>query len=192
VEQNFDHPEFWVGDYARFADEVGYLTWAWNALHADLCDLFRIVTGIEGPEIPSSIWHAIKSDRGQRDVLREAAAVRTQGDDECRAGIIWLLKEIDQIASIRNDAIHTHWTVEHDIGKDPRKADYFISRKAIPDDRHGKRLADKPPGEVFRALSGYCMTLIQFSRFLGIRILGWNDGEPLPDRPTRPAILTYP
>lgn len=180
--QAFDHPEFWVGDFAAFAEDIGYVTWAWNALHADLCDLFWSVTGVHDPSIPRAIWYAILNDSGQRAALKSTAVARLQNDQECLQEIKWLLKEVDKIARYRNDATHTLWKVD------------FNSGNASPDLERGSprakmRLSSNSYKKVFRGLAGYCMTLVQFSRALDTRVRGWDDGEPLPERPKRPDIL---
>lgn len=191
--QSFDRPEFWVGDYVKFASELGYVSWTWNALHADLCDLFWEITGISSPDIPRAIWHSAKSDSGQREMLRAAARARLTKDSECLSELLWLLGEVDQLAAFRNDAFHTLWTVHREIVRDPTPEDYRKLATAVPDlDRgnpRGARLQGKPAGEVFKALCGHCMTLVQFARALGLRVQGWDNGEPLPERPMRPSVL---
>ena len=191
--QSFDWPELWTGDYSKFAQELGYVAWTWNALHADLCDLFWELTDISDPKIPRAIWNSIKSDSGQREMLRAAANTRLTDDPECLGEALWLLREIDQLAAFRNDAFHTLWTVHREIKADWKPEDYRKLAEAIPDlnrgNPRGKRLLGKPAGEIFKALCGHCMTLVQFTRSIGIRVRGWDDGEPLPERPVRPSIL---
>lgn len=192
--QSFESPEFWVGDYAKFASAVGYATWAWNALHADLCDLFWTITDIQEPYVPRAIWHAVRSDAGQRKVLLEAATARLVNDQEALNEINWLKREVDAIALFRNDATHTLWTVLHDPRADPCSPNYWSSRRAVPDvergNPRGKRLEGQSVEEVLLAFAGYCMTLIQFSRAIDIRVGGSDEGDPLPQRPERPSALT--
>lgn len=190
--QSFDRPEFWVGDFVKIAPEIGYVSWAWNALHADLCDLFLGVLRANSPEPFRSIWHAIRSDSGQRDVLL-AAAESSVKDKECLAEIRWLVTEVDNLAAIRNDTAHTLWTTIHPDIRNTSINDYFLPRRATPDLERGNpkshRLKNKNAAAFFNALSGHCMTLIQFARALDIRARGWDESEPLPERPLRPPIL---
>ncbi len=188
--QSFDSPEFWTGDFSTFAAEIGYATWAWNALHADLCDLLWGLVGTEAPYVPRAIWNAIKSDSGQRDVLKAAAKAKLE-EGETLEAIVWLVDEVGQIAAHRNDIAHTLWRTEPDPNFDPN-----VLRKAVPDPERGNprgaRLVDVDAGTRFKELAGYCMTLVQYARFIGGRVGPIKDDGPLPERPQRPPSLRAP
>ena len=192
--QSFDNPEFWVGDYVKFAQEIGYVSWTWNSLHADLFVLFDLIIGTNNREVSHAIWYSIRSDRSQRAMLQEAAKAKLKEDKECLDEINWLVEQINQISGIRNTTAHVLWTTTHEMKADWSPDDYSVSnRKAVPDLIHGNplggRLVDKSAIDMYRQFSGYCMTLIQFCRALASRVQGWDEGEPLPERPQRPQIL---
>jgi hypothetical protein len=188
-----DDPAFITGDFAMFAHHLGYVTWAWNALHMDLCDLFCLITGWDNPNISRAIWYAIKSDSGQRDILKAAANIALEDKTECRDEVLWLTQEVDQLAGFRNDAFHVGWTTEFLGMQKEAKRHPFELRRAIPDvvrgHPRGTRLADKDAGAIFRALADHCLTLMQFTRFIDTHVIGADEGKPLPERPVRPPVL---
>jgi hypothetical protein len=59
----------------RYISELGELLVSWNALQESFAELFCIVTGMPNNRIPSAIWHSIRSDKTQRDILTAAINV---------------------------------------------------------------------------------------------------------------------
>jgi hypothetical protein len=89
---------------------VGRVSHAWNYLHERLGQLFVVVIGGDR-RISLAVWYSTKSDRGQREMLE--AAIRASSADRwlprlpaARADLLWMLKETDHLAEIRNDAMH--------------------------------------------------------------------------------------
>lgn len=127
-------------------------------------------------------------------MLKAAADARLKNNDkECLEEINWLIEEINQISGLRNTTAHTLWTTDYKPRQKTRDYNEIYSAPAIPDlirgNPLGKKIKDKPASEIYRALSGYCVTLIQFSRSIDVRLRGWDDGEPSPERPERPHVL---
>ena len=107
-------PDHDVADAASAAfqpyyDAVGKVVHAWNGLQEQLAILFCRVTNMSN-EMGLSIWHSMKSDRAQRQMLR--AALRAVDEDweakypRGRDDIAWLLSNADSIAEGRNNVIH--------------------------------------------------------------------------------------
>lgn len=94
---------------------VGRTAHAWNHLQDELANLFADLTELDS--LGLALWHALKSDRTQRDVLE--AAAKAKGEDEewlsgfpkAKDDILWLLARANELADKRNDAIHAPCTI---------------------------------------------------------------------------------
>ena len=111
MSKRFTAPEF-----ADYALALGRLTLAWNALHERLAALFwdlaadRIpLAGGTYSNVPLWIWHSLRSDRSQREILR--AVLENSGVDwgrpELKESVKWLLARTDALAGARDDAVHS-------------------------------------------------------------------------------------
>lgn len=90
-----------------YALELARLTIEWNHLHENLANLFWRSTGITNGAIPLAIWHSIRSDLAQRQVLRAAAQQMYAHNKQAKDEIEWVLDTIDnKLSNRRNDAIH--------------------------------------------------------------------------------------
>lgn len=90
---------------------LGEVAHAWNHMQEQLGRLFCLVSGLDD-SMGMRIWHVLKSDRSQRDLL-EAATTAAARDDAWRKNfpkakddIDWLLKKVNAIADGRNSAVH--------------------------------------------------------------------------------------
>jgi hypothetical protein len=99
---------------------LGQLALAWNGLHETLAQLYcRLMAGgLMGKEPVNqhlAVWHALKMDRAQRQILLAAAKSNTWGavpvtliDD-----IKWICGRADVVEDARNDALHSPlWAYE--------------------------------------------------------------------------------
>ncbi len=58
----------------------------------------------------NAVWHSIKSDRDQRQMVRAAITASPELEQEQKSDLLWLIKEIEKLADRRNDAIHSPYT----------------------------------------------------------------------------------
>lgn len=96
--------------FDQFANSIGRVALAWNSLHTELFDLFWAVFGISNGMIPGVIWHALKVDRAQREILKDfvkSNAIGIKISKELRGEINWLIDQTDKLEDTRNDLIHT-------------------------------------------------------------------------------------
>lgn len=90
---------------------LGKVAHAWNHLHEELGKVFCAATQLD-LSIGMAVWHSLKSDRSQREILEGAIIRAAQSEDWMEAhpgaveGIQYLLKKVNQLAGYRNDAIH--------------------------------------------------------------------------------------
>jgi hypothetical protein len=98
------HPAF-----RPYVIALGQLALAWNGLHETLALLYCTIMGGGVVNQHLAVWHALKADRAQRDILLAAAknnirgAIPVQFDDDIK----WLCSRADTLEDLRNDAMHS-------------------------------------------------------------------------------------
>ncbi|MDN3277138.1 hypothetical protein QWJ07_22940 [Frankia sp. RB7] len=101
---------------APYFTALGRVAHSWNHLHEELGKLFCSVTELELHH-GMAIWHKLKSDRSQRDILRGAIEARKQETDwvashpNLAEAVSCLLNETNGLADGRNNAIHAPCSV---------------------------------------------------------------------------------
>lgn len=104
---SYSHPAF-----RPYVVALGQLALMWNELHEMLGLLYCSLMGAR-PEMPVNqhlaVWHALKIDRAQRDILLAAAESNTLGAIPITfvEDIKWLCQRADSIEEARNNAIHS-------------------------------------------------------------------------------------
>jgi len=105
--------------FLPYVAALGQLALAWNGLHEILSILFCNVMGGGAANQPLAIWHALKVDRAQRDILLAALNSHTRGayPVNFERDIQWICSRADVLEDIRNDALHSPlWAQEQDPG----------------------------------------------------------------------------
>jgi hypothetical protein len=101
--------------FRPYVEALGQLALAWNELHFNLsllyCSLMGARVGIPVDQ-HFAVWHALKMDRAQRDILRAAATSSgLQRAPNAPASFLddieWLCGRADVIEDARNNAMHT-------------------------------------------------------------------------------------
>lgn len=103
---DFRHPAF-----QPITQAIGEVTLAWNGLHDDLGSLFWFFLDVPNGLIPGAVWHSIKVDTAQRDMLEAITKLppHTLGlrmNDETREAVIFILDQTKKLIDRRNNAIH--------------------------------------------------------------------------------------
>lgn len=162
---------------------LGKVAHAWNHLHEELGKVFCSITGLD-LSVGMNIWHSIKSDRSQREMLAGAITAVASDEDwvavrpQAVVGVRWLLKKIDKIASKRNSAIHAPCFPT--LGPDHfeiKPLTFFSNRLAL-------RLAGKDILKEFSLYEEAADTLRQHTKVVRYAIdakTAWPDRPPLPD-----------
>lgn len=100
--------------FDQLAQSIGRVALAWNGLHTELFGLFWAVSGISNGMIPGVVWHTLKVDRSQREILNDfikSPALGINISKDLRREIGWLLIETNKLEDTRNDLIHTTFGV---------------------------------------------------------------------------------
>jgi hypothetical protein len=116
--------------------EIGLMALAWNSLHENLGELFWRITRISNGGLPFAIWHELRDDRAQRNILRAAASTGLHawspmpgqpGERWVKTGkqkIGWLLSEIENLSNSRNNFLHAPFMFHAALGT-PEPHDFF-------------------------------------------------------------------
>lgn len=103
---------------APYRYALGEAALEWNKLQETLGLLFGTIIQPVYPMMPSialAVWHSIKSDRTQRDILSAAANARFTDAEktftQAKADIKWLLDEVNKLADSRNNVVHSPMVV---------------------------------------------------------------------------------
>jgi len=175
-------------DRIPYVRAVGEVVLAWNAMHDLLAELFWVVTGIPNGKIPLDIWHSIKNDWSQRDILRATTNAAFAGESgehrRIREEIKWLLDRINSLAEQRNNAIHAPLIFVRQ-STDPSvgtiiPATFFGNPRA-------KNLVGK---DLLKEFNWYRqMAVVLGSHALRLKFyLRKVEGAPWPDRPLLPSL----
>jgi hypothetical protein len=168
---------------------LGKTAHAWNHLQEELGQLFCFLTNTDA--VGLTIWHALKSDRSQRDLIEAALRSLAEGEDwvkefpRAQADISWLLLETNKLADRRNDAIHAPCTVSNAHG------DFEM----IPLSFHGNPRARKLRGkQIVNEFQWYGETANVLKSFARHLCVGLNRSPYIswPDRPRMPTLRQDP
>lgn len=168
--------------FRPYVAALGQLAVAWNGLHETMCLLFCTVMEADITNQHTAIWHALKVDRAQREMLLAAAKTTIRGavptpfyDD-----VKWLCERTDALEDLRNDALHSpYW------GFIRGPSDIVIMPNINLGHVRAKKLFPKNLLTEFR----YCRdSAIRLSRFAWQMDLALSDHtRPWPDRPALPV-----
>jgi hypothetical protein len=95
--------------FRPYVTALGQLSLAWNSLHETLALLFLTVMNGEVSNQYLAVWHALKSDRAQRDILLAAtkSGIRTAVPVKFVDDIVWLCWKAAAVEEARDDALHS-------------------------------------------------------------------------------------
>ncbi|MFN3350805.1 hypothetical protein [Pseudorhodoplanes sp.] len=170
---------------------LGKVAHAWNHMQENLGVLFCEISGL-ADMMGMGIWHALKSDRTQRDLLE--AALKTRASDEgfgqtfpkAKVDIEWLLKKVNALADSRNSAVHAPIFAlpSEDGGSE-------ILPFTLLQNPNAEKLSEKDILAEFEWYEGYFTALRKFAASMAVALaherLGFVLG-PWPERPLLPTV----
>ncbi|MFK4727133.1 hypothetical protein ABIE89_008233 [Bradyrhizobium niftali] len=183
-------------DKRRLRYELGSLIQSWSLLNEQLAGLFQQATECS-PHVTNSVWHSIKSDLAQREMLSAALRSRIELyeaqvlDNKQRLKVLvlqeylWAVQEITKFSHKRNDMVHSPIVFRRkatDIEYEARIHDWHGNPRAA-------KLADK---ELYQ----YCRSLTDFTERMGAHLTSlWQHVHKhgtLPERPQWRSISLFP
>ena len=163
---------------------LGKVAHSWKHLHEELGKVFCAVTGLE-LSIGMSVWHALKSDRSQRDILEQAVHSSSQNEEwteqnpEALEGMKWLLNKIRDLANKRNDAIHAPC-----ITVDGEK-DFEIAPVTFFGNRLARNLRGK---DILKEFEWYEKTAIALMQYAYLARFALDSHGTWPQKPQLPSL----
>jgi hypothetical protein len=183
-------------EFRPYVIALGQLSLAWNDLQESLGALFWTIMSprpFEGMFVhrePLFVWHAIKSDRSQRNMLQ--AAVNNLTIDWERPLLVreinWLIDRANSLEDLRNDAIHSPLLFATGLGaitkSGIRPADYQFNPRAIKLAKRDDLLAE------FRFCRDTAITLADYAHLIDLALINsptcsWPERPELPNRKPR-------
>jgi hypothetical protein len=179
-----------AADRTRLQNLLGKLVLEWGRLHEELAGIFQVVTKCEF-WLAQPMWHTIKSDLAQRELLLAALRATVNRFEVLRPDLpdrykikvyeemIWAITRINEFSHKRNDLIHA--PIVFHMGAD---SDDFKAR--ISDwtgDPRARKLSDQD-------LYQYCEWCVAFAKIIGsyIRSLYPPLHDPQKTLPKRPSL----
>ena len=97
-----------------YAEAIGQLIMSWNTMQDSFCTLFCILMESNKLGKALAIWHAIKNDRSQRELVKAIAPHCSvlQKDKKAIELISWAVKCADATGSHRDDAAHSPYAIQ--------------------------------------------------------------------------------
>ena len=187
--------------------ELGKLVRSWANLHEFLASILAKTLECDNA-ITYGMWHSIKSDLVQRDMLASAlkakigilesdsekaatlgrTEISTQKDETARllSEYLWVIGEITAFSHKRNDLIHSPIVFYHD-GSASAEFEAIVS-----DIHHNPRATRLKNLELFQLCGRANAFILTATKF--IASLGYSRPEhaPLPSRPQWPSASQFP
>ena len=122
----------WLGmpptdkSFRPYVTAIGQAAIAWNGLHEALRELFLVLMGDNDYLGDSTVWHSLRSDRSQRQLIIGVVKSRHETgelSDQIRENIGALLKQCNTVADARDNVIHAPLSSE--------------KGRIVPDAKHG-------------------------------------------------------
>lgn len=164
---------------------IGQLALAWNELHETMGLLFCTIMGGGVVNQYLSVWHALRVDRAQREILKAAAISDTRDALSTRYldDVKWLCGQADTLEDARNDAIHSPL-----LGMRRSSTSVVVMPRTGLGHFRANKLADR--GNLlaeFRRCRDASLILAKFALDMDLALMNLNDKHPWPDRPRLPS-----
>jgi hypothetical protein len=176
--------------FKPYAVEIGTITREWNLLQENLGKIFARILDHPTPSVPMAIWYSTQNDRSQRDMLRAICEatfrINPQKYKHLSDAIKWLLKNANDLADRRNNAIHAPLimtTSDAFVGVEVMAEYFYGNPRAI-------KLKDKDILTELKWYRGSAEVLRDYALNLWFS-LGHPD-RSLPQRPEMPRLEQSP
>ncbi len=177
-------------EIAKYANHVGMVVWSSNHCLHNFCTLFIGLLDIRNPTKGMSLWHVLRSDNAQLELLG-ALAKTSSISAGLKSEVSWAAEKAQKLCSLRNDVVHAPnfpllqsspsgievILLPHPVAVLPTRMNRLLDK---PNDR--KKLA---------ALSGDLYALGEYAQRLYIEISApqsIKDSGFLPSLPDRPTL----
>lgn len=161
---------------------IGNLVWHANHAHGVLALMFAAIISKDDLSIGEGMWNSLLSDAAQRDVLLSAALTARQIPHPMYSRICWAVNALGRLSSVRNDAVHTAFTLDF---TNPRDIKIVPNLSAVPPAR-GKRVASQ--ASISKYFRNATADFIQLANYCYALVLLLDD--PHSTWPNKPRLLS--
>jgi hypothetical protein len=166
-----------------YAEELGNLVIDWNTMQEGFCMLFCVLLEVENFDKALAIWHLLKSDKLQRDLVDAVAphCSLIRKDPKAIELIKWAVKHAMELGTHRDDAVHSPYVV---LMEEP------ISLGSLSHFNHPRALGLKEAeliGE-FARIKGNIKAITLFVYKLQQYIIDLKHQNEHPTLPERPSL----
>lgn len=192
--------------FEPYVTAIGRLTLAWNSLHEAMARTFLILLAGANPDPDDDrwakvqeMWHSVRSDLAQREMLRAVAKNPTTKELESfpRLGedIDWLISDVNVHSGARNDAIHSPLILVS--GKNPLSTLEGRAFRIMPQYMGGNKMARRLLERELLADFRWCRDrtlvyrdfLAYVNRSLASASAPWPRRPSPPDRPPKKTLF---
>ena len=159
---------------AKYAALVGEVTYASNAMHATFFLLFQMLFDMRQSDSVGAIWHSLRSDDLQRNVLKAAVEKSHKLRNRPKNAFIWAINKAGKLAEYRNAAIHTAF----EYGPDGKGGFVIEPSDWAVEPRRLEKLLRLGHENLFKLLIGDFTALEEYISHTSEAILGTDDPEP--------------
>jgi hypothetical protein len=170
--------------FETYFSALGKVAHEWNHMQEELGKLFCEVAGLD-QSMGMTIWHALRSDLAQRQMLKAAIEYKGSLEDwadkfpKAEGAIVELVEEINKFSNRRNAAIHAPCSVI--VGEDELEI-FAVSFSGNP---NAKKLRDK---DILVEFSWYERTAETYRRYIRDLEFALSDSRvPWPDKTVLPT-----
>lgn len=160
------------------ARKIGEISIAWNSLHVAFYEIFMAL--MPTADSAFGVWHTIQSDKGQRDMMLQAARGIISDRKKLLANLEWVAEQANMLSTFRNDAMHAAMNFRSGV----YSADPLTTRKQALN-----RLSVRPVDKSWKNVRGDLYSLTTYANFIWAEIF---DPGCLTVWPYRPRVLTKP
>jgi hypothetical protein len=167
-----------AGKHAR---QIGEIALAWNALQHSFFVLFYKILN-DYPRA-HAIWHSLKSDRAQREMLLSVAIVSDRLPKSLIGHLAWAVRSATKLSEFRNIVIHTPVMYLDSSGRVLTVPNAVSAKRSTV-----KRLRIEPIAKRWRLIRGDLIILTDFCHAIYEHIVVGGLSASWPHRPTLLAI----
>ena len=169
--------------FRRHAQQTGQIMAASNILHSMFFCIFWTLVAKDNHALALSIWHVLRSDKAQRDMLLAAAQATLKKDRRMLARIKWAKERAEDLAVHRNDPAHTAMFPVETSGRPELWLDMIASKKASID-----RLMQTPTDRRWQRTCGDLIALYRYCAQIFLALSLPDEHLTLPERPQLRAV----
>lgn len=157
--------------YRTHTARIGEIVYLWNALHDNLFMTFLNLFGLDEYETAHGVWHAVQSDKVQREMLKNAATARLK--PRLRRLVHWVCKRQEKLSCYRNDFVHVSFYYAHE--KQGYAPNDMTAKRAAVD-----RMSERDLDTLYTQLNGDLCALINYSDEIAYRVGHQRPAGPTP------------